>query len=172
MRLRAMLTAVVLTVVACGGGADPVTGADGPVVMSLALHQLVAEDNSFGSGHRFTELLVQDRIDPSAGSAMGSDLPGRLLTTEEREAIEAALADLGPVRWIEDPDEHRTDDLQPLTPGSAIIGVGEAVFDDDGALVPVSLWCGGLCGIWITYRLVQTDAGWSVVGPEGPVVIS
>ena len=140
--------------------------------MGLALRELVAEDNSFGPGHVFTELLVLERIDPAAGTAIGSATPGRALTPDERDAIERSLAGLGTVRWIEDPAEHRTEDLMPIPVGAAIVGVGEVVFDDAGALVPVSLWCGGLCGIWLTYRIRLVGGEWTVVGPEGPVSIA
>ena len=84
-----------------------------------------------------------------------------------------ALSDVAPIRWIDDADEWITDDLLPAIGGSAIVGVGEPSFDDGGSLVPVSLWCGGLCGTWFSYRAVVADhGGWEIVGPEGPVAIS
>ena len=51
-------------------------------------------------------------------------------------------------------------------------GVGAITFDGDGALVPMSMWCGGLCGTWFTYRVAETDEGWVVVGVEGPIAVS
>lgn len=158
--------------------APPTTGeanADTATLMAEALHQLVTVDTTFGAGHRFSELLVLTRLDPAAGSGTpsggeGSDRP---LTDAERAAIEAALSDVAPIRWIDDAEAWRTDDLMPTVEGSAIVGVGEPTFDDDGALVPVSLWCGGLCGTWFDYRAVPTDGGgWDIIGPEGPIAIS
>jgi hypothetical protein len=52
------------------------------------------------------------------------------------------------------------------------LGVGEPTIDGNSALVPVSLWCGGLCGTWLTYRVELTDGTWSVTGIEGPVAVS
>ena len=76
------------------------------------------------------------------------------------------------LRWIDDPAEFRTEDLLPVIEGSGIVGVGEVAFDSDGALVPVSLWCGGTCGIWMHVRVVHQGGAWSVVGPEGTMMIS
>jgi hypothetical protein len=108
---------------------------------------------------------------PSGG---GAPEPQRVqpLTAEERNAIEAALSPLAPIRWIDDADEWRTDDLMPVIPGSAILGVGAITFDDQGALVPMSMWCGGLCGTWFTYRVTSSDSGWVVSGIEGPIAVS
>ena len=146
--------------------------ADRAQVLALALRQLVTVNNSFGPGHAFTELLVQSALDPAAGTSIPVDGPQRALTEAERTAIEAALSDLAPVRWIGDPAEWRTENLAPTVPGAAILGVGEPRFDDRGALVPVSLWCGGVCGIWLTYRLGLQAGSWSVTGMEGQWVIS
>ena len=137
----------------------------------IALARLVTTDNTFGEGFRFTEILVQTSTDPGAG---GAERRGerRPLTDAERAGIETALAPLGSFRWIDDPETWRTPDLMPVVEGSAIVGVGEVRFRDGVALVPVSLWCGGLCGLSATYRLVRTGGGWQVEGFEGPVAIS
>jgi len=146
--------------------------ADHAQVLALALRQLVTVDSSFGPGHAFTELLVQSALDPAAGLAFSAGGPQRALTEAERTAIEAALSDLAPVRWIGDPADWRTENLAPTVQGAAILGVGEPRFDGRGALVPVSLWCGGVCGTWLTYRLALRDGAWSVTGIEGPAAIS
>lgn len=61
---------------------------------------------------------------------------------------------------------------EPAESTPVIIGVGEPVFDQGDALVPVSLWCGGLCGTWLTCRVVLADGGWTVTGIEGSIAIS
>ena len=94
------------------------------------------------------------------------------MTFAEQAAIEGAVETFGAVRWITDPNEFITDELAPTIDGAAIIGVGEPEFDGDEALVPVSLWCGGLCGTWLTFKLAFTDGGWEVTGIEGPISIS
>jgi len=143
-------------------------------VLAAAILQLITKDHTFGQGPPpFTEYLVQSRLDPFAGNPTGSDLQDtRELTTAERTAIEAAVSPFGRVRWIGDPADWRTDDLRPIVEGGVILGVGEPSLGEDTGLVPVSLWCGGLCGTWLTYRLDLTDGVWAVTGIEGPIAIS
>jgi hypothetical protein len=168
---RAVLVAAVGAVLA-GSCAGAPAESDAAAVMAAALQRLVAQDNTFGPGHTFTALLVLSSLDPAAGTAQSDAGPGRALTAAERTAIEASLAGLGPLRWIDDADEWRTTDLMPVIEGSAILGVGEPSFDSAGALVPVSLWCGGVCGIWLTMRLALREGAWVVVGTEGDFFIS
>jgi hypothetical protein len=149
---------------------DPTAAA--PLLMGLALRQLVLVDNTFGgAGHRFSTVLVRTETDPSAGTGVPRGR-SRPLTDVERSQIEVALGDVAPLRWIDDPDEWRTEDLEPAIEGSAIVGVGDVEFDGRGALVPVSLWCGGTCGTWFTYRVERVDGQWTVTGPEGTVAVS
>ena len=173
MKRLTLLLVIALTAAACGasdsGGPD-----DSPEVLAAAILELITEDHTFGEGPPpFTDYLIQSSLDPFAGdpTASGSgDL--RELTSGEQAAILAAVAPYGPVTWIEDPDDFITEDLVPTVEGAAIIGVGEPAFDGDEALVPVSLWCGGLCGTWLTYKLQLTETGWVVTGTEGPIAVS
>jgi hypothetical protein len=161
-------------VVSCGGPGGSDTTLDTPEIMAVALTQLVTVDNTFGGGPPpFTEYLVQSKTDPSAGDPTSHPDGGlRDLTDDERSAIEEAISEVGTVQWIDDPGEWRTSELTPVVEGSAIIGVGEPVVSQDTALVPVSLWCGGLCGTWFSYRIDLVDGSWTVTGIEGPVAIS
>src|ERR671918_560783 len=187
MKRLAVLVSFVLALAACSGTgttgspdatdttATVVAGVDEdlPRLMAAALEELVTENHTFGAGPPpFTEYLLQTHLDPSAGSGdvdRGEDRP---LTAAERAAIEDAIRPFGPLRWIDDPDEWRTDDLRPTIEGSVILGVGEPTIDGASALVPVSLWCGGECGTWFTYRLDMVDGSWRVTGTEGPVTIA
>jgi len=183
MRLFATVALFGVLAAACGSAGPTSTvppegsSLDSAAIYAVALDQLVTVDNTFGGeGNPWSELLVLASLDPSAGDATfgGAPEPQRVrrITAEERIAIEAALSPLAPIRWIEDADEWRTDDLMPVIPGSAILGVGAITFDDQGALVPMSMWCGGLCGTWFTYRVTSSDAGWVVSGIEGPIAVS
>jgi len=168
-RVFLVVTAAAMLAVSCG---EPPTEADRAAVMAAALQQVVAHDNTFEEGHTFAALLVLTSLDPAAGTARSGSGPGRALTAAERTAIEESLGGLGTLRWIDDAEEWRTEDLMPAIEGAAILGVGEPRFDSEGALVPVSLWCGGVCGIWLTYRLAVQDGVWAVVGTEGDFIIS
>lgn len=150
---------------------DPSAG-----VMAAAIRRLTRRDHTFGPGsHRFVEYLVQSHVDSSAGNPTGTRAAGpapRKLTDAERAGIEAVVAPLGPTRFIDDPADGRTDDLRPTVDGSVILGVGEPLISDSTALVPVSLWCGGLCGTWLTYQLQLDHDVWRVTGTKGPIGIS
>jgi len=174
MKHFALATVIALVVAACGGVAGPEDPAQASAeMMAVALVQLITVDHTFGEGPPpFTEYLIQSSLDPFAGNPTGDGGPGRALTADEQAAIEAAVAPFGPVRWIDDPAEWRTEDLRPTIEGAVILGVGEPVIDGTTGLVPVSLWCGGLCGTWLTYRLDFVDGAWSVTGTEGPRAIS
>jgi hypothetical protein len=180
MRLFVSIAALAMVAAACTS-TEPATtippgdsSADTAEIYAAALRQLVVDDNTFGGGgNPFSELLVQASFDSAAGTATpGAQGLARPLSDAERAAIEAALTPIAPMRWIDDVAEWRTDDLMPVVEGSAILGVGPIAFDDQGALVPMSMWCGGLCGTWFTYRMVDTDQGWVVSGIEGPIAVS
>ena len=183
MRLFATIALFGVLATACGSAGPTSTvppegsSPNRAAIYAVALHQLVSVDNTFGGdGNPWSELLVLASLDPSAGDAtFGGGAPDpqqvRPLTAEERNAIEAALSPLAPIRWIDDADEWRTDDLMPVIPGSAILGVGAITFDDQAALVPMSMWCGGLCGTWFTYRVTLSDAGWVVSCLSFPIAI-
>ena len=184
MRIFATIALFGVLATACGSAGPTSTvppegsSPNRAAIYAVALHQLVSVDNTFGGdGNPWSELLVLASLDPSASDAtFGGGAPDpqqvRPLTAEERNAIEAALSPLAPIRWIDDADEWRTDDLMPVIPGSAIVGVGAITFDDQAPLVPMSMWCGGLCGTWFTYRVTLSDAGWVVSGIEGPIAVS
>lgn len=170
--------AVVLVAAGCGSSdAESVSGegdsGDTAAVLAAAVQELITVDHTFGEGPPpFTDYLLLDATDPAAGSGDPGDGVGRTLTDGERSAIEEVVSNYGSVQWIADPGDYRTDDLRPTVEGAAIVGVGEPVFDQQAALVPVSLWCGGLCGTWLTYRVEVVDGTWVVTGVDGPIAIS
>ena len=182
-RLAGLVVAAVsavLLLAACGGSdmtaSTPATtpGDDSAEVMAAAVERLISRDHTFGEGaHRFGEYLILDRTDPSAGGAgEGPRGPSRPLTGAERAAIARVVEPFGPHRFIADAGAWRTDDLEPRIAGSAIVGVGEPEIGSGTALAPVSLWCGGLCGTWLTYRVDRTGGDWTVTRTEGPVAVS
>jgi len=143
-------------------------------LMAAAFEQLVTKDHTFGKGPPpFTEYLVLDHLDPQAGSPEEQhSLSVRSLTESEREAITAVLSGFGPVKWIDDAAKWRTDQLAPVIEGSVILGVGEPIFSGETALVPMSLWCGGLCALLLTYGAVRSGDTWMITGTRGSRVIA
>ena len=144
-----------------------------PAIHAAVVRQLVESDNTFGPDHRFTEVLVVDHVETHAGYPTRQGEPGESFTEGRRSAIRAAVEHLAPVRFISNRNDYiRQDVLQPTIPGSAIITVAPVEFDGKGATVGAGLWCGGTCGLWLTYRVVEEPGGWTVTGTEGPWAIS
>ncbi len=112
VRFRTALLIVALLLGACTPAQSGNGGESGetPEMMAAALVELITEDHTFGEGPPpFTEYLIQNKIDPAAGDPTASaPRSTRDLTEPERAAIEEALAEYGPVRWIEDPDDWQT----------------------------------------------------------------
>lgn len=160
------------------GGCGPPTGADQgsaeAEIYATVARYLVEFDNTFGANYRFAEVLVVNHLDPDAGDAMKAwERSDTLLSDDQRTAIIAAIEDLAPIRFIDSQwDYIRKEDLAPVIRNSAIITLAPVEFDSDGATVGANLWCGGLCGLWLTYRVTDGPDGWTVTGPEGTWSIS
>jgi hypothetical protein len=177
MRVISVVFVFFVLVSACGTDTSTVgdsVESQTPQMMAAALVELITENHGFSDGPApFTVYLIQNRTDPSAVIVDApTDDSIRPLTDTEMRAIENAVSEYGTVRWIDDPAQWQAPDLNPTVEGAAILGVGEPVVEDQSGLVPVSMWCGGLCGTWLTYRLDLTNTAWIVTGIEGPIAIS
>jgi hypothetical protein len=102
---------------------------------------------------------------------VGGD-PAEPLSDEERAAIVAALDGLAAVLFVPDRDSLIDDDLRAAPGVDAIVTVGRPDVDGDHADIPMELWCGSLCGTWLTYRAVRVVDGWSIDGPIGPIAVA
>ncbi len=174
---------LVLAVGSCQSATAPVSlpsDSSSAEMMATALTELVTRDHTFGLGaHVFSLYLIEVDTVPislpptpdSPDSRAKSSDTHRPLTDLERTAIETAISKVGPVQWIEDRAAWQVG-LEPVVEGSVILGVDFPRLDEHGGLVPVSLWCGGDCGTWLTYRLELIDQVWQVTGKEGPVAVS
>ncbi len=171
MKIRALTLVMSLVVSACAAQTGQ-TVATSNSPLPAALVELVTNDHTFGSGPSpFIVHLVLDHLDPTAGMSEASGL-SRPLTDEEQEQIAEALQAIGEMRWIQDSGDWISEDLMPILDSSVILGVGEPRMDGTSAFVPVSLWCGGTCGTWLTYKLDLVAGLWEVVGIDGPVAVS
>lgn len=142
-------------------------------IYAAVTRQLVEFNNTFGPHHRFSHILMVEHLDPDAGNDMRWGQSAGLLSEEQRQAIVAAVEHLGPVRFISSWSEFVQEDKpEPVIPGSVIVTLAPVEFDDQGARVGANLWCGSLCGLWVTYRVMEGTDGWSVAGTEGDWTIS
>jgi hypothetical protein len=173
-RTTAIILSLVVLLAACGSsGSDPATTTtlsgrsdpgDGPwtseILVQATMH-LLRNDTTFGQGHVFPTVLIVDHL--KDGSA---------LTDDQKAALDAAVSSISEVRFIASQDDFVTDDLRPTIEGAAIITLGVPDIDGNDATIDMEMWCGGLCGIWLTYALEAGDAGWEVLGTVGPIAIS
>jgi len=159
---------------ACGPPTDEERTAAEAEIYAAVTRYLVETDNTFGANHRFAEVLVVNHLEPDAGDAL--EPWGRstgLLSDDQLAAINTAITDLAPVRFIDSQWDHiREDELAPVVRNSAIITLAPVEFDREGATVGANLWCGGTCGLWITYRVTDGPGGWTVTGTQGTWSIS
>ena len=175
IRMIAALMVGVLATLACSreSRSEGERASASLAIYGAVTRQLVEFDNTFGPGHRFTEVLVVDNAQADAADYIRQGQPGNPLTGKQRAAIAAAIEPLSPVRFIGNQSDFiQQDVLLPVIPGSAIITLAPVEFDRDGATVGVNLWCSGTCGLWLTYRVAEGPDGWTVVGTEGGSAIS
>ena len=131
-------------------------------LIAAGLLRLITDDNTFGGQDVFDDIRVARHL--------GSD--GSLLAPLDLELAAAVLAEYGTVTFIDGP-RNRIEALFDQTPtGIAIVTVERLELLDDSAEIELSLWCGSLCGIYITYGAVPAADGWEITGPIGPIAVS
>lgn len=132
-------------------------------LVAAAVERLVTVDNSFGGTDVFDDFRI--------ARVIASD-PNRPLEALDRELIADALSDLGEVRFIDDADTEIEKLFADSPAGVAVVSVEDVLLLDDRAEVELRLWCGSLCGVFLTYEAVPDAAGWDIVGTMGPVAVS
>lgn len=175
---RKALVATALVLVLAAGAADSPSGDPGPstsrptsttvlgnpavdeILVQATLH-LLRNDTTFGDGYVFPAVLMVDHLQD-----------GTPLTADQITVLTTAVSTLSEVEFIGDPNDFITDDLRPTIEGAAIVTLGPVTIDGNNATIDMEMWCGGLCGIWLTYALEIGHAGWEVLGTVGPIAVS
>ena len=133
-------------------------------VIAEAVRRLLNVDNGFGADHRFTGVHVASLFDGD---------PGRSLDGFTIELIAAVVREHGAtVQFIDGADDLITKLLDDTPQGVAVISIADIRLDDSSAEVELRLWCGSLCGVFVTYEAVLEAGEWSIVGPVGPIAMS
>jgi hypothetical protein len=189
MKPIAALLAISVLLVACGSeprarpraaspAASPTSGASDRTVEIYAavVRRLVIRDNTFGGGSSpFDHLFIVDGAIPNAGDAMnGEQTPVRPFPDEVKRGLEDALADLPEIDFVADADSVRLgpNGLDGVEDNGVIIALAPIEGSGDKVKVQNSLWCGGLCGQWLTYIVEFEGEKWTVTGHTGPWAIS
>lgn len=154
-----------------GGSDDPVgvleDNADNAAILAAAVNQILTVDHSFGvdAPPPFDDVRMADAL----GGAGGFPLAGLQL-----ELIAEAVQDTGAtVTFVDDPQALIEESFDSNQIGLAIVTIGSVLVEDERAQVDVGLWCGGLCGVYLTYEVVPAaGGGWEVAGTIGPIALS
>ena len=140
------------------------------------IRRLVTKDHTFGgSSSPFEHVYVVDGAVEDAGNPMeGDGEPGAPFSDEVKGGLKEELGGLPPIDFVSDPDSVRlgTDKMEGVKNEGVIITLSPIARDGDRVEVPNSLWCGGLCGQWLTYVVELKGDGWEVTGTTGPSAIS
>ncbi len=148
---------------------SPTTVADSPATADLitdAVVRIVTEDNSFGGGMPFSVVYI--------GTALGSVEEG--LEPLSLEMIAAALQDQVEIQFIVEAEDKITElraaEAGAIGAGAAVVTVEDVRIEGDRAEIDVALWCGSLCGIWLTYEAKPSADGWDIIGTVGPIAVA
>ena len=135
-------------------------------ILAAATTQLLTVDHSFGVGAPppFSDVRVATALGGSGGAA----LPPLSL-----ESIAVAVTDTGAsIEFTDDPRGMIDKLFDANEPGVAVVTVGGLRVEDGRAEVDMELWCGSLCGVFLTYEAVEADGAWTITGPTGPIAVS
>ena len=145
-------------------------------IYAAVIRRLVTKDHTFGGAPSpFDHVFILDGLRQGAGNpSKGMGPPDKRFSREIKEALKIELASLPPIDFISHPDSVRVgkDLMGGVKKDGVIVTVGPIVGRSRNVKVPNSLWCGGLCGQWLTYRLKVKDGHWRVTGTVGPIAIS
>ena len=132
-------------------------------LIAAAVKQLLTVDNSFGGVDVFDDIRV--------AAVIGAD-PGQPLQGLDREMIAETLSELGAVRYVDNADAEIKALFEESPTGVAVVSVERVLILDDRAEVEMRLWCGSLCGVFLTYEAAPQDGGWDITGTIGPIAMS
>ena len=147
-------------------------------IYSAVIRRLVTRDHTFGSGPSpFQRVYVLDGVISDASDPMAANLLGpaaRPFPPPLVSGIRERLRRLPPLRFVNNAKRvRRGKPLYGVKNDGVIISLGRIeVTRPHRVQVSNSLWCGGLCGQWLTYVLREEDGRWRITGTTGPVAIS
>lgn len=131
-------------------------------LLALATERIVTTDNSFGGGDVF------DRVEIETAVGGGTGEP---LAPLERELIAAAIEDVATPVFIPSAADA-IDSYFPGQAGVAVVSVTDLRIEGDRAEIDMSLWCGSLCAIFLTYEAELVNGAWRILGTTGPIAVS
>lgn len=145
-------------------------------IYSVVLRRLVLKDHTFGRGRSpFRQVYV---LDGSVGSGSIMRQMWKIekpFSDDVRRGLLAELRALPPITFISGAEAKRMGKKgmeTGLEGMGVILSVGSIDRHVSRVEVSNSLWCGGLCGQWMTYVLERSEGRWKITGTTGPAAIS
>ncbi len=132
-------------------------------LIAAAVKRLLTVDNGFGGVDVFDDIRV--------AAVIGSD-PGQPLQGLDLDFIDVTLSELGAVRYVDNADAEIEALFEASPTGVAVVSVERVLILDDRAEVEMRLWCGSLCGVFLTYEALPQDGGWDITDTIGPIAVS
>jgi hypothetical protein len=189
-RTPVLLVVGMLALTACGPAARPPSDQTPPAptvsgsadtgnraqIYAAVIRRLVTKDHTFGRGPSpFEYVYVVDGAIPGAGNVRTGLRPApEPFADALKQAVEDRLQDLPRLEFITDPDSVRLgkQGVGGVKNDGVIISLSPIEPVQDEVHVSTGLWCGGLCGQWLTYVLSQDLERWKITGTTGPYAIS
>ncbi|MDH3679923.1 MAG: hypothetical protein OEV40_08245 [Acidimicrobiia bacterium] len=131
---------------------------------AAAIVRLVTVDNSFGpEAEPFDRIIIGTRVEGDVNQPL-RPLASDLMT--------AALDRYGPITFVDDVDATIDELFRQNATGTAVASIDDLRVEGERAELDMRLWCGSLCGVFLTYEAELTDAGWEILGTTGPIAVS
>lgn len=146
-------------------------------IYAEVIRHLVTEDHTFGHGSSpFKHVYVVNGAIRDAGDARGNHFgpaPQPFPSTVVN-GIEQELRDLPPLEFVTAADKLREgrQGMGGVRNNGVIITLGPIEYEGGEVHVGNGLWCGGLCGQWLTYVLQEKEGHWRIAGTTGTTAIS
>lgn len=131
-------------------------------LLADAVVRIIGLDNSFGASDVFDDIRVARFVGSSQTPLEPLDL----------EIIAAALDGMRSVRFMDDANAEIQALLDQTPEGVAVVVVERLDLLDDRAEVELHMWCGSLCGVFLTYEATPSGDGWEIIGTTGPIAVS
>lgn len=145
-------------------------------IYAVVVRRLVTKDHTFGDAPSpFKHVYILDGAVRNASDPTTADSkPQEPFSEGIKRGLRDKLADLPRIAFISDPDVVRVDDqgIGEVKNEGVIITLGPIVGDGNNVEVPNALWCGSLCGQWLTYVVEHQGGDWEISGTTGPTAIS
>jgi hypothetical protein len=118
-------------------------------LIAAAVLRLVTTESSIGASEMFHDFRI--------GVLTGDGTP---LAPLALELIAASLSEFGTVRFIDDAAAETAVLFDEEPSGVVVVAVDRVELLDDRGEIELWLWCGSLCGVWLTYEAAPGSAGW------------